>query len=119
MTVFNAQSGSMIAVADRIAAAATPTTVYTVQQAAKPMLEAISLCNVSGGTVLVSVHWYRDSDATSYAILFAHSLAANTRLQINDLPITLRVGDEIRVTSSVSSGIDVILTIIESLGGIR
>lgn len=97
----------------------TSTVVYTVPNTARPILDSINLANTSGAAVSVSVNWYKSDLAMSFALISVAPVAAGERLTINNLPISMRPDDEIRVTATAANAVDVIVCLLEVLGASR
>src|SRR4051812_45405814 len=83
----------------------TATTVYTVPNTARPILDSINLANTSGTPVSVSVNWYKADLALNFAIISVAPIAAGERLTIDNLPISMRPDDEIRVTATAANAV--------------
>ncbi len=82
------------------------TAVFTSTGRNVVLLSDLGICNSHTLAVTITLEVYRAANATAYKRLNSYSLASNTTLELQWATL-LYEGDQIRVTASVASVIDV------------
>lgn len=101
-------------------AGTTATAVYTAAASALrriTKLRKLVVANPTGGAVNITVAYFRNANATSYAYYPLTSLAAAGRLVFDDLEMTLEPADELRVTGA--AGVHVFVSAREYQGNVK
>ena len=89
-----------------------PTANASTQPPQKPV-QAIRICNVSGGAVTATVVNADSSVGSDINITNVLSIAANTATEILGQPLVLEDSDVIKVTASAGGALHVIISVLE------
>lgn len=79
-------------------------------------LASWSFCNDNGSAVVCQLYWYRASSATEH-LIWQKSIANDTAEIIDNLPLRLRDGDEIRVVANSSVYVTLVYILNFALSG--
>lgn len=90
------------------------TTLYTVPSNTTTKLASMSLCNVSGSAVAVTIHLLKVGDTAdgTHSIVAGYSLSAGDTLSLRDYigGAMLATGEAIAVTVGTANAVDVVIT---------
>ena len=115
MTLFYSPKGSL-ATRCTILATTGATAVYTASPGQRPVIHTINLTNVTPSAVVTTIALYKDADSSTTSILHGISLSAASRTTIDNIPISMMDGDEIRVTAATADAVHVIVIASEGMG---
>lgn len=115
MTLFYQHKGSL-ATRCTILTTTADTPVYTATAGVRPVLHTLNLANVTGGAITTSVTFYQARTLSTTAILSGISLAASSRTTIDNIPLSMQEGDEIRVEAASADAVHVTVIVVEGMG---
>jgi len=91
-------------------------TIYTVPGGKSSIILELDVANISNTGIIANVELYDSDEATT--VSFASSLpvpVGSSARVISGQKIVMNENDEIRVTSNVSSSVDVIMSLLEDI----
>lgn len=80
---------------------------------------AIAIANNTAGPIAATVRWTDTSASTDWDIIAAKAVGANDTLFINEIVLTLKDTDLIKVTSATGNALTFTLLIVEPLSALQ